>query len=98
MARSSKLKTDAERLGAYVAGFFERRKKWPTVRQCARALRWTQARVEEATGDESYGGRLFLSSLLSMVDSPLGDHFVEHLELMNPWKQRQLRRNGPEGS
>lgn len=94
-ARSGR--TDAQRLGAYVASFFgrHRREKWPTVRQAARALRWTQEHVEEIANDEAYGGRLMLSSFF--FDDPIGDHFVEHLELVqvvDPAKAKLLRTGG----
>lgn len=92
-------RTDAQRLGAYVAGFFgrHRREKWPTVRQAARALRWTQVHVEEVVEGDG-DGRL----LLSMYDirDPLGDWFVEHLELIqdiDPAKAKILRTGGMKG-
>lgn len=93
-ARSGR--TDAQRLGAYVAGFFgrHRREKWPTIRQAARALRWTQVRVEEVV-EGSRDGRLMLS-MYSLQDS-LGDWFVEHLELIqiaDPSKAKLLRTGG----
>jgi hypothetical protein len=97
-ARSGR-RTDAQKLGAYVAGFFgrHRREKWPTIRQAARALRWTQVRVEEVVEGNS-DGRL----MLSMYDlrDPLGDWFVEHLELIqviDPAKAKLLRTGGMKG-
>jgi hypothetical protein len=92
----SRRPTDAQRLGAYVAGFFgrHRREKWPTVRQAARALRWTQVRVEEVV-EGSSDGRLMLS--MYSTRDPLGDWFVEHLELIrvvDPEKARFLRTGG----
>jgi hypothetical protein len=87
--------TDVERLSMYVAGFFgrHRREKWPTVRQAARALGWRQQRVEEVCEEDS-SGRLFLSSYFCTPPDPLGDHFVEHIELMEPGHARTLRTGG----
>ena len=71
--------SDSARLGAWVAGFFaKRRQKWPTVRQAARGLSWTQARVAEAT---RHGGLLFRSRR-KVEPVPLGDETIEHLELI----------------
>jgi hypothetical protein len=51
---------------------------WPTVRQAARSLGWTQQRIEDACdGDPDY--LLSLSSYLTVPEPPLGDHFIESI-------------------
>lgn len=69
---------DHRRLFRYVEAFFARaeRTEWPTVKQAARSLGWTQSRVEQAVeGDPD--ARLFLSSYFTRPEPTLGEHFVE---------------------
>jgi hypothetical protein len=65
-------------LARYAERYFHRsgHTEFPTVRQCARALRMRQAEIEElANGDD----RLMLTGYLSLPLDPLGDLFVEVL-------------------
>lgn len=72
-----------ERLYRYVEGYFQRSggTEFPTVRQCARALGWRQARVLEAVEEHEL---LFTSDYFTEEYAagtlPDGDLFVESLE------------------
>ena len=68
---------DHGRVFRYVERFFAKklRTEWPTVRQVARAFRWTQQRVSDAV-DGDPDQRVFLTSYFT-DDASLGDHFVE---------------------
>ena len=94
----SQRRSDVHQLAAFVARFFgrHRREKWPTVRQAARSLRWTQGRVQKAVKDETYGGRLLLASV-GLGGEPVGDYFIEHLDLIqvvDPMRAKWLRTGG----
>lgn len=70
--------TDHDRLYTYVERHFlkSERAAWPTVRQAARGLGWTQARVVAAVeGDPD--SRMFMTYYNVAYDVPDGDHFVE---------------------
>lgn len=65
-------------LAQYAERFFRRSKKtaWPTVRQAARALRWTYERVENTIeGDPE--SKLMLTAYNSSSEPSLGHQFVE---------------------
>lgn len=69
---------DHERLALYVERYFRRRSatQWPTVREAAKALRWSVERVESAVeGDPD--GLLALTYYNVAWSVPLGDKFVE---------------------
>lgn len=71
---------DHEHLTRYVERYFVRRSntKWPTVREAAKALGWTQDRVESAAeGDPN--GSLCLTYYNVAWSVPVGDKFVECL-------------------
>ena len=71
---------DHERLSAYIERYFTQhdRTQWPTVREAAKALRWTQERVESAI-DGDPDGLLALTYYNVAWDVPIGDKFVERL-------------------
>lgn len=71
---------DFEKLHAYVERVFKRSGNtgWPTVRECARALRLRQVEIEELVEGQP-DTILMLSSYLMEPPPPLGDYFVESL-------------------
>jgi hypothetical protein len=84
--------TDPQKLSRYVEQVFAEsgKTRWPTVRQAARAMRWTQTRVE-ATCDGDPDEELFLSSYYTAVPEPLGEHFVERYNPLPEAKQKEAR-------
>ena len=65
---------DHDILCEFVMDFLMKTGAYPTVRQCARKLRWTQEGVAQvAEGDPD--SRMDLTSF--GADDPIGDHFVE---------------------
>jgi hypothetical protein len=69
---------DSERLRRYVERSFARAKKerFPTVRQGAHALGWTQSRVAEAI-DGDPDGQLFTTQYFTVWETPFGEMFIE---------------------
>lgn len=70
-----KYQSDLQRLENYAEGYFQKSGKtsWPTVRQAARALRVTQAEVEQLCQELP----LMLTSYFTVPAPSLGEHFVE---------------------
>jgi hypothetical protein len=73
------MKDNANRLHRYVTRYHKRIvwafAPWPTVRECARALRLKQGDVEELADD--YPWLFMLTSLNTTPPATLGDHYVE---------------------
>lgn len=74
-AGARKYQSDLQRLETYAEGFFQKsgKTKWPTVREAARALRMTQAEVEQLCQELP----LMLTSYYTVPATPLAEHFVE---------------------
>lgn len=85
LLRARRREPDHLRLSQYVEEFFRRsgNTDWPTVRQAARALRWSYRRVEQACDDEP-DGQLFTSSYYTTPETPFGEHFIERYDEIKP--------------
>lgn len=70
---------DDDRLWNYAERFFQRAGKtqWPTVRQCAKSLRWPHARVIDAVESSEYLMLTYYNVAWRVAD---GARFVETLE------------------
>lgn len=78
MPRPATTNPDHYELARYAERFFRRHEKtaWPTVRQAARALRWSYERVRDAAeGDPE--SKLMLTAYNTQPEQPLAAHFVE---------------------
>lgn len=71
--------TDRDRLIRYVRRAFERKKRerFPTVRQCSRALKLPMSKIEELADE---GTPLMLTSYHVKPEPTLAEHFVEICE------------------
>ncbi len=97
-------KRDADRVARYVEMFVLRAKRrahrtaWPTIRQVARSLRWTQRRVEGAcfVGD----GQLFVSYRAPKPgeERALGDRRVELWDYMSFENRQAIKAAGREAA
>ena len=70
---------DVARLGRYVERYFQRKLKteFPTVRQCANALKIGVSEVEQRVEDS--GGAMMLTRYNTIKEPPLGEFYVETL-------------------